>query len=79
MPSMREDSPSLDDVGVDALAVRFLHSSYADDTYADWSLDQRLDGFLRHCGHDGFVQDGDAYELILNRVMAYIGVLRRKR
>ena len=56
---------------------RFLHSPYADDTYVDWRLDQRLDGFLRHRGLVRLVEDGDAYDLILNRVMAYIGELRR--
>lgn len=78
MPSARRGSLSLTDADVDALAFQFLHSSYADDTYSDWSLDRRLDGFLRHCGLVGIVQDGDAYELVLNRVMAYIGMLRRK-
>lgn len=70
-------SLSLTDSGVDELASQFLHSAYADDTYADWPLDQRLDGFLRHRGLVRLVEDGDAYQLILNRVMAYISELRR--
>lgn len=70
-------SASLTDSAVDALAYQFLHSTYADDTYADRSLDQRLDGFLRHLGLVRLVEDGDAYDLILGRVMAYIGALHR--
>ena len=71
--SARSGSLSLTDADVDALAFKFLHSPYADKIYADWSLDQRLAGYLRHCGMVRLVEDGDAYELILNRVMAYIG------
>lgn len=62
------------DSDVDALAWQFMNSGYADDTYADWPLDRRLDGFLRRQGLGRLAEDGDAYNLILNRVMAYIGV-----
>ncbi|MGB8389235.1 hypothetical protein [Mycobacterium sp.] len=77
MASTVSGSLSLTDSDVDELASQFLHSAFADDTYADWRLDQRLDGFLRHRGLVRLVDDGDAYDLILNRVMAYIGALRR--
>ncbi|WP_102418543.1 hypothetical protein [Mycobacterium sp. 4858] len=79
MPFTTDGCPSLTDSAVDELAYEFLHSQYAGDTYVDWRLDQRLDGFLRHRGLVRLVEDGDAYGLILNRVMAYIGELRRKR
>ncbi|CQD20129.1 hypothetical protein BN000_04780 [Mycobacterium europaeum] len=79
MPSATDGCPSLTDSDVDELAYEFLHSPYAGDTYVDWRLDQRLDGFLRHRGLVRLVEDGDAYGLILNRVMAYIGELRRRR
>lgn len=65
--------PSLTDSDVDALAWQFLNSAYADDTYADWPLDRRLDGFLRRRGLVRLAEDGDANALVLNRVMAYIG------
>ncbi|MEY8017631.1 hypothetical protein [Mycobacterium servetii] len=64
----------LTDSDVDALAWQFMHSDYADDIYADWPLDRRLDGFLRRQALTRLTEDGDAYNLILNRVMAYIGV-----
>ncbi|MEE6179743.1 hypothetical protein [Mycobacterium sp. 050134] len=71
-------SPLLTDADVDGLAFQFLHSAYATDTYADWTLDRRVEGFLRHRGLVRLAEDGDAYELILNRVMSYIGELRRR-
>jgi hypothetical protein len=69
------DPRLLTDSDVDALAWQFLNSAYADNNmYADWPLDRRLDGFLRREGLVRLVEDGDAYDLILNRVMTYIGV-----
>jgi hypothetical protein len=67
------------DSDVDELAAQFMHSGFAEDTYADWSLEQRLDGFLRHRGLVRLTEDGDAYDLILNRVMAHIGALHRRQ
>jgi hypothetical protein len=63
---------------VDVLAWEFLNSAYADNnTYVDWPLDRRLAGFLRRQGLVHLVEDGDAYDLILSRVMAHIGVASR--
>lgn len=73
MASTLGDPPLLTDSDVDALACEFLNSAYADDTYADWPLDRRLEGFLRRRRLVRIVEDGDAYDLVLNRVMAYIG------
>ncbi len=67
----------LSDSEVDALAWQFMNSAYADDTYADWPLDRRLDGFLHRRGLPRIAEDGDAYDLVLNRVMAYIGVAQQ--
>ncbi|CAM4085272.1 hypothetical protein MB901379_03104 [Mycobacterium basiliense] len=65
--------PPPTDSDADTLAGQFLRSAYADNQlYAEWSLDRRLDGFLRRQGLVRLVQDGDAYDLILSRVMAYI-------
>ena len=69
--------PLLTDSDVDALAWQFLHSPYADQTYADWPLDRRLDGFLRREGLARLVEDGGTYDLILDRVMAYIAARAR--
>jgi hypothetical protein len=77
MGSPLGDPPLLTDSDVDALAWQFMNSAYADDTYADWPLDRRLDGFLRQRGLSRIAEDGDAYGLVLNRVMAYIGAVPR--
>jgi hypothetical protein len=73
MAAMAGNSPLVTDSAVDALAWRFLRSSYADETYSDWPLDQRLDGFLRRYGLVRISEDGDTCNLLLNRVMAHIG------
>lgn len=79
MGSTRGDSPLSTDSDIDALAWQFLDSAYADNnTYVDWPLDRRLDGFLRRQGLVRLVEDGDAYDLILRRVMAHIGVASRR-
>ena len=77
MVSTAGGPPCLTDADVDALAYGFLNSSFADDTYSGWSLDRRLDRFLRHRELVRLIEDGDAYDLILDRVMSYIGALHR--
>ena len=77
MASPLGDPRLLTDSDVDALAWQFMNSAYADDTYAAWPLDRRLDGFLRQRGVSRIAEDGDAYSLVLNRVMTYIGAVSR--
>jgi hypothetical protein len=77
MASMPGGPPLLTDSDVDALAWQFVNSAYADDTNADWPLDRRLDGFLRRRGLVRLAEDGGAYDLVLNRVMAYIAARRQ--
>ncbi|BBX73066.1 hypothetical protein [Mycobacterium shinjukuense] len=74
MASTLGDPPLLTDSDADMLASQFLDSGYADTTvYCDWSLDRRIEGFLRRRGLVRLAEDGDAYGLILDRVMAHIG------
>ncbi|MEI7715135.1 MAG: hypothetical protein WCI78_03460 [Mycobacterium sp.] len=73
MASTASKPAHVTDADVDALAYDFLNCQFAADTYADWPLDRRLDGFLRHRGLMRLVDDGDTYELILERVMSSIG------
>ncbi|HEY2502985.1 MAG TPA: hypothetical protein VGI68_16615 [Mycobacterium sp.] len=77
MASPLGDPPLLTDTDVDALAWQFMNSAYADDTYAGWPMDRRLEGFLRHRGLSRVAEDGDACGLVLDRVMAYISVVSR--
>lgn len=72
------DLSMLIDSDIDALARSFFSSAYADNTFTDWTLDQRLEGFLRRQGLDFFVEDGDAYDLLLDRVMVRIGEAARQ-
>jgi hypothetical protein len=77
MASLPSGPPLLTDADVDALAWQFLNSAYADDTYADWPLDRRIEGFLHRRGLSRLAEDGDAQDLILDRVMAYIAAHAR--
>lgn len=71
------DRLPLTDSDVDALARQFTNSAYADDTYADWPLDRRLEGFLRHRELFSIAEDGDVFGLVLDRVMACISAPSR--
>jgi len=73
------DPSTLTNSDIDVIACQFLRSAYADKTYIDWTLDRRLEGFLRRGGFDRLAEDGDAYDLLLDRVMAHIGQARRTR
>jgi len=77
MASYPGDWLPLTDSDVDGLAWQFTDSTYADDTYADWPLDRRLEGFLRQRGLFGIAEDGDAFGLVLERVMVCISALSR--
>ena len=72
-----DDPPLLTDPDVDALTWQFLNSDYADDVYADWPLDRRLEGFLRRQGLTRIADAGDLYSIILERVMTYISGMPR--
>jgi hypothetical protein len=63
---------------LDAIAWDFLGSEFAEYIYDDWPMDRRVDAFLRHEGRDDLVNDGDAYDALLQRVMANLGRARRQ-
>lgn len=68
---MGGNPPLLTDSDVDTLAWGFLHSRYVGTTYAGWSLDRRLDTFLRRRGLTRVADDGDLSNIVLDRIMAY--------
>lgn len=56
--------------GADLLARQFLASDYASNTYADWTLERRLDGYLRRRGMAYAADDGDICNVLLSHLMA---------
>jgi hypothetical protein len=64
--------PFLAEPDVDGLACQFLHSDYAGAMYVQWPLDRRLEGFLHYRGLTRVADDGDLYNMVLNRVMTQI-------
>ena len=60
---------------LDDVAWEFLRPEFAGEIYLDWSIDRRLDAFLRHRGYVELHDDGTAYEALLDRVMANIGAV----
>jgi hypothetical protein len=72
MAAAGSDRPLLTDSDVDALALQFLNSDYVGDAYARWSLDKRLRSFLRRSGRVRVADDGDVYNIVLDRVMSGI-------
>lgn len=69
--------PLLIDSDVDGLAWDFLSSRYAGTIYDDWSLDRRVDTFLRRRDLTRVADDGDLSNTVLDRVMAYVGTVPR--
>ncbi|KZS57857.1 hypothetical protein A4G26_12180 [Mycobacterium kansasii] len=75
---MRGDPPLLTDSDVDGLAWEFLRSRYVDTIYAGWSPDRRLDTFLRRRGLGRVADDGDLSNIVLDRIMRYVGIVPRE-
>jgi hypothetical protein len=63
----------------DAIAWKFVGSEFAGQTYADWPIERRLDGYLLHHGLVDVFDDGSACEALLGRVMDNIGRAVRDR
>jgi len=69
-PTYREE---LTEAELDIVAWRFLRSEFTGQTYADWPIDRRIDAYLLHHGATELLNDGSAYNALLERVMANIG------
>jgi hypothetical protein len=62
---------------LDTVAWQFLCSPYTGPEYWDHSLERRLDAFLRRHGREDILNDGAAYAVVIERVMANIGRARQ--
>jgi hypothetical protein len=60
------------DTDVDTLVWEFLGSDYVSDEYLNWQLDRRIEGFLHHRGLGHLADDGDRFNIILDRVMSHV-------
>jgi hypothetical protein len=63
---------------LDTIAWKFLGSEFTGQIYANWAIDRRVDAYLAHHGLMDVVNDGAAYEALLERVMANIGAALRR-
>ncbi|AKN18840.1 hypothetical protein B586_16900 [Mycobacterium haemophilum DSM 44634] len=72
MVAIGGNAPLLTDSDVESLAWQFLNSDYVSDVYGRWSLDRRLSTFLRRSGLIRVADDGDLFNVILDRVMTGI-------
>lgn len=68
------DPVMLLDSDVDLLAWQFLDSQYVDNAYADWPIDRRIEGFLRHRGMARIADHGDTVGILVSRVMSYMNI-----
>ncbi len=73
-PTYREE---LTRAELDAIAWRFLQSEFTGQIYADWPLDRRIDAYLLHQGPAELLNDGSAYDALLERIMANVGAALR--
>ncbi|MGI9163134.1 MAG: hypothetical protein ACR2JI_09480 [Mycobacterium sp.] len=53
---------------IDAIAWQFLCSPYTGQLYWDWSIERRIDAYLRHRGRADILNDGAAYGALIERV-----------
>jgi len=68
---------STDRSGFDECALAFLGSEFTGDSYIDWSIDRRLEAFLRHQGMNDLADHGGDFDTLLDCVMFNLAKARR--
>ncbi|WP_370331897.1 hypothetical protein [Mycolicibacterium hippocampi] len=66
------------DKDLESISWDFLESEFTGTAYAGWSIDRRLQVYLRHHGLAAIADDGTACAALLERVMANIGPALRR-
>ena len=67
----------LPEADLDTIAWGFLGSEFTSLIYANWPIERRVDGYLAHLGESNLLNNGDAHNAILHRVLANIGAALR--
>jgi hypothetical protein len=58
---------------LDDIAWKFLTSEFAGQDYLSWTIDRRLDAYVRHHGPHGLRYEGSVLQTLLERIMDRIG------
>lgn len=58
---------------LETIAWKFLESDYTGPIYASWPIERRIEVFLARRGPRALLDDGSAYEALIERVMANVG------
>jgi hypothetical protein len=67
------EQPSVSEDDLDAIAWMFLRSEFANEDYASWPLERRVEAYLRRRGPQNVLDHGSAYDALVERVMANVG------
>ncbi len=60
-------------IQLDSIAWKFLRSEFTGQIYADRPIDRRIDAYHLHHGLTELLNDGSAYDALLECVMANVG------
>ncbi|WP_254893599.1 hypothetical protein [Mycobacterium malmoense] len=65
------------DRDIDALAREFVNSDDPAHAYPGWTIDRRVEAFLRHRDLAAVANDGDLCNILINRILIYVAIARR--
>jgi hypothetical protein len=68
---------AFDSMKLNQLSWTFLNSKFAREPYEFLSIEDRIDAFLRHHGINDLLNDGSAYDRLLDSVIANIAPAMR--